>query len=101
MRTSSALALVAILSASVASTVGDSQGRADISRVTVPNGLRVVVVRDQLAPVVTVEQNYLVGADETPQGFPGMAHAQEHMAFRGCADLSGDQIAAIYAQLGG
>ena len=34
-------------------------------------------------------------------GFPGMAHAQEHMAFRGCTELSGDQISAIYAQLGG
>jgi zinc protease len=30
-----------------------------------------------------------------------MAHAQEHMAFRGCSDLAGDQISAIYAQLGG
>jgi len=72
-----------------------------VTRATLANGLRVVVVRDQLAPVVTVEQNYLVGANETPPGFPGMAHAQEHMAFRGCADVSADQIAAIYAQLGG
>jgi zinc protease len=30
-----------------------------------------------------------------------MAHAQEHMAFRGCSGLTADQIAAIYAQLGG
>jgi zinc protease len=30
-----------------------------------------------------------------------MAHAQEHMAFRGCTGLTADQIAAIYAQLGG
>lgn len=74
---------------------------ADVTRATLPNGLRVVVVRDPLAPVVTVEQNYLVGANETPPGFPGMAHAQEHMAFRGCADVSADQIAAIFAQLGG
>jgi zinc protease len=50
---------------------------------------------------VTVQQNYLVGGNETPDGFPGMAHAQEHMAFRGCSTLSGDQIAAIFAQLGG
>ena len=72
-----------------------------VTRATLVNGLRVVIVRDPLAPVVTVEQNYLVGANETPPGFPGMAHAQEHMAFRGCADVSADQIAAIYAQLGG
>jgi zinc protease len=73
----------------------------DVVRTTLENGLRVVVVRDPLAPVVTVEQNYLVGANETPEGFPGMAHAQEHMAFRGCAGLTADQIAAIFAQLGG
>jgi zinc protease len=70
-------------------------------RATLDNGMRVVIIRDPLAPVVTVEQNYLVGGDDTPNGFPGMAHAQEHMAFRGCAGLTADQIAAIFAQLGG
>lgn len=48
-----------------------------------------------------MEENYLTGGDETPEGFPGMAHAQEHMAFRACAGVSGDQTAALYAQLGG
>ncbi|GAC1348947.1 MAG: pitrilysin family protein [Vulcanimicrobiaceae bacterium] len=73
----------------------------DVTRATLDNGLRVVVVRDPLAPVVSVYENYLVGANETPPGFPGMAHAQEHMAFRGCRGISGDQISAIFAQLGG
>lgn len=73
----------------------------DVTRATLDNGLEVVIVRDALAPVATVEDNYRVGADETPTGFPGMAHAQEHMAFRGCVGLTADQIAAIYAQLGG
>jgi zinc protease len=63
--------------------------------------MKVVIIRNPLAPVVTVEQNYLVGGDESPEGFPGMAHAQEHMAFRGCAGLTADQISAIFAQLGG
>ena len=74
---------------------------AQVMRATLDNGLRVVIVRDPLAPVVTVEVNYLAGGDETPAGFPGMAHAQEHMAFRGCSSLTADQIAAIFAQLGG
>ncbi|MFL6446789.1 MAG: M16 family metallopeptidase [Bryobacteraceae bacterium] len=73
----------------------------NVTRATLDNGLRVVIVRNPLAPVVTVENNYLAGADETPLGFSGMAHAQEHMSFRGCQGLTGDQIAAIYAQLGG
>ncbi len=75
--------------------------RAEVTRATLSNGLRVVLIRSPLAPVATVEMNFLVGGDETPQGFPGMAHAQEHMAFRGCEGMSADQTAAIYALLGG
>jgi zinc protease len=63
--------------------------------------MQVVIIRSALAPVATVEANFLVGGNETPAGFPGMAHAQEHMAFRGCAGMSADQTAAIYALLGG
>lgn len=72
-----------------------------VTRATLDNGLRVVVIRDPLAPIASVYDNYLVGASETPAGFPGMAHAQEHMAFRGCSGVTSDQTAAIFAQLGG
>jgi zinc protease len=75
--------------------------QAQVTRATLDNGLRVVIVRDALAPVVTIEENFMVGADEVPAGFTGLAHAQEHMAFRGCQGLTADQIAAVYAQLGG
>jgi len=71
------------------------------TRATLPNGMRVVIIRNTLAPVVTVESNFLVGGNETPDGFPGMAHAQEHMAFRGCKGMTADQTAAIFALLGG
>jgi zinc protease len=72
-----------------------------VTRATLSNGLKVVIVRNTLAPVVTVELNFKVGGDETPPGFPGSAHAEEHMAFRGCTGMTADQTAAIYAQLGG
>jgi len=73
----------------------------NVTRATLSNGLQVVIVRNALAPVVTVELNFKVGGDETPTGFPGSAHAEEHMAFRGCTGMTADQTAAIYAQLGG
>ncbi len=63
--------------------------------------MRVVIIPNKLAPVATVEANFIVGGNETPDGFPGMAHAQEHMAFRGCSGMSADQTSAIYALLGG
>ena len=68
---------------------------------TLDNGLRVVIVRDPLAPVVTQQVTYLAGANQSPQEFPGMAHAQEHMMFRGSPGLSEDQLSGIAAQLGG
>lgn len=73
----------------------------NVTRSTLANGMRVVLVRNTLAPVVTVEANVLVGGNETSAGFPGTAHALEHMAFRGCTGMTADQTAAIYAQLGG
>jgi zinc protease len=72
-----------------------------VTRETMANGLRVVVVRDPLAPVVATSVNYLVGSDETPPGFPGMAHAQEHMMFRGSPGLTADQLADIGSIMGG
>ncbi|HUZ16802.1 MAG TPA: pitrilysin family protein [Spirochaetia bacterium] len=72
-----------------------------VLKTTLANGLRVVIVRNPLAPVVTQQITYLVGGNESPEGFPGMAHAQEHMMFRGAPGLSGDQLSEISAQLGG
>ena len=75
-------------------------GEKDIVRSTLENGLRVVVVRNALAPVVTTEVNYLAGSNEAPEGFPGMAHAEEHMMFRGSPGLSASQFSTISAALG-
>jgi zinc protease len=73
----------------------------DLVRASLANGLRVIIVRNTLAPVVSTSVNYLVGADQTPPGFPGMAHAQEHMMFRGAPGLSADQLASIGSIMGG
>ena len=78
-----------------------SLNQQNIIRATLTNGLRVVIVKNTLAPVVTIQVNYLVGSNEAPEGFPGMAHAQEHMMFRGSPGLSAEQLADINALTGG
>ena len=89
------------LTLSLPSQQANQDRETDVTRATLPNGLRVVIVRDTLAPVAAVHLNYLAGGSDAPAGFPGTAHAEEHMAFRGCRGLTADQISAIYAQLGG
>ncbi|HKF98470.1 MAG TPA: pitrilysin family protein, partial [Steroidobacteraceae bacterium] len=78
-----------------------AEASADVLRATLENGLRVIIVRNTLAPVVATSVNYLVGSDETPKGFPGTAHAQEHMMFRGSPGLTADQLADIGSVVGG
>ncbi len=72
-----------------------------VVQATLDNGLRVVVVPNPLAPAVTTVINYRVGSNEAPAGFPGTAHAMEHMMFRGSPGLSADQLAEIAAAMGG
>jgi zinc protease len=81
--------------------VGAMCQTAPVLRATLPNGLRVIIVRNTLAPVVATSINYLVGSDEAPAGFPGTAHAQEHMMFRGSPGLTADQLADIGSVMGG
>ena len=90
-----------LLSAVAAPCLAVGPDAGTVLRATLPNGLRVILVRNTLAPVVATSVNYLTGSDESPAGFPGTAHAQEHMMFRGSPGLSAEQLADIGSIMGG
>jgi len=59
----------------------------ELHRVTLPNGLRVVLVPSRSAPVVAVSVHYDVGFRSEPQGRTGFAHLFEHLMFQGSESL--------------
>ena len=96
--------LLLVVATSALLTRGASAVPADANgalTATLRNGLRVVIVRNTLAPVVSTDLSYLVGSRDDPPSVPGMAHAQEHMLFRGTKDLSTSQLGTIATALGG
>ncbi len=103
LRTAGALALLlaGAGAAARAATEAPFGPQTEVVRSTLDNGLQVIVVRNELAPVVSISVNYLVGSDEAPPDFPGLAHAEEHMMFRGSPGLTADQLANIGAVMGG
>ena len=91
----------ALLAGMLFAVSGSAAPTDQVLRATLGNGLRVIIVRNTLAPVAATAVNYLVGSDEAPAGFPGTAHAQEHMMFRGSPGLTAEQLADIGSAMGG
>ncbi|HEY5426828.1 MAG TPA: pitrilysin family protein [Candidatus Tumulicola sp.] len=93
--------IVAALAATAAFlwSFGTALAAPDVTRATLSNGMKVIVVRDRLAPVVTTMLNYKVGSDE--QWIDGLAHATEHMMFRGSRTMSSSQLMETVGITGG
>ena len=96
------LAATGMSSASAADAPAASTAMQDgyVTRATLDNGLRVVIVRDTLAPMVTTQITYLAGSYEAPKGYPGTAHALEHMMFRNSKGLTGAQLNEMTGKMG-
>jgi len=58
-----------------------------IEQFTLPNGLRVILCKDQTVPVVSVAVYYDVGSRNEKEGRTGFAHLFEHMMFQGSENV--------------
>jgi zinc protease len=95
-----ACVLVMLAGSSVRAQQTGGPGDAGIYTTTLPNGLRVVVVEDHAAPVVQTSVWYHFGSLDETKGKTGLAHATEHMMFRGTTDMSAGGLDDIVARLG-
>jgi len=66
-----------------------------------PNGLRLIVAEDHLAPVVAVNIWYDVGSKHEQPGRTGFAHLFEHVMFQGSAHVGKAEHIALVQAAGG
>ena len=68
---------------------------------TLANGLDVVVIRNDRAPVAIQMLWYRVGAMDEPPGRSGLAHMLEHLMFKGTKTVSAGEFSRLVARGGG
>ncbi|MCI0484150.1 MAG: insulinase family protein [candidate division NC10 bacterium] len=73
----------------------------EIFETTLANGLRVLLVEEHKAPVVTFHVWYRVGSRNEQPGRTGLAHLTEHMMFKGTLMVGGDEFNLIIMRNGG
>lgn len=73
----------------------------DIATHRLENGTRVVVVADPHAELVAVQAWLGAGSADEPEARAGLAHAVEHMLFKGSAHFPVGQLTQRVAQAGG
>ena len=72
-----------------------------IDRHRLPNGLRVILSREDRAPIVAVNLWYDVGSRHEKPGKTGFAHLFEHMMFQGSANVAKGEHFALVQAAGG
>ena len=75
--------------------------RIDFSQRVLPNGLRVIVAPDHLAPVVAINIWYIVGSRHETVGRTGFAHLFEHFMFQGSRHVTKAEHFSLIQSAGG
>lgn len=75
--------------------------RAETVERTLANGLKVIVKTDRRAPVVVSQVWYKAGSMDERTGTTGVAHACEHMMFKGTTKVPGAEFSRLIAAAGG
>ena len=74
---------------------------AEVTTYTLDNGLEIVVIEDNRAPVVVQMLWYKAGAADELPGKSGIAHFLEHLLFKGTETLEPGEFSAIVSKNGG
>jgi zinc protease len=74
---------------------------ADVSEVTLDNGLKILVKEVRTTPLVSVWCWYRVGSGDEAPGLTGISHWVEHMNFKGTEQIPRERMKSIVEKFGG
>ena len=92
-------ALLALPAASGSATTTFAAGPR-VTQTVLANGLRIVVIENHALPLAQISMWYRFGSADDPPGRTGLAHALEHMMFRGTRALPGPALDFASARFG-
>ncbi len=72
-----------------------------VSETLLSNGLKVLLLEDHKAPVISFQVWYRVGSRNEEYGKTGLSHLLEHMMFRGTEKVKAGEFARIIQENGG
>jgi zinc protease len=72
-----------------------------VSEVVLPNGLKVILLENHKAPLITFQVWYRVGSRNERWGKTGLSHMLEHMMFSGTERTPGEKFSRIIEENGG
>ena len=85
----------------LAQGVGEAQVAARVKESALENGLKILLLEEHKAPVVTVHVWYRVGSRNEQPGATGLSHFLEHMMFKGTSKVGPGQFSKTVQKNGG
>jgi zinc protease len=82
-------------------SLSDAAVKDQVYEKVLPNGLKVILLQNRTAPLVTFQVWYRVGSRNEEWGKTGLSHMLEHMMFKGTEKIAPEDFSRIVQENGG
>jgi zinc protease len=82
-------------------SISEAELREQVFETVLPNGLKVILLENHKAPLVTFQVWYRVGSRNEAWGKTGLSHMLEHMMFKGTQKVGPEEFSKIIQENGG
>jgi zinc protease len=90
-----------LLSFILSASISEAGLKGNVFETVLPNGLKVILLENHKAPLVTFQVWYRVGSRNESWGKTGLSHMLEHMMFKGTEKVGPEEFSRIVQENGG